>query len=216
MANRCRVRKRFPTLGESDDYEEVLNVAARDKIALNVGGTWYYRDAGESESAALHRLRQKAWRTGHDLHMIRLGLPSQVGTGGVTVTPPVVASLGQSPVSGTPPTAPGIGIAGQVLPPTGQPLAQSPGQPPTAAEPPAQSPTPAISVIRKSMGAKTGINLLGDLENWAYPDNQRITQASLTINDLSVKELRDLCTRLPAKIRAELQITLPPEGDQSR
>ena len=66
------------------------------------------------------------------------------------------------------------------------------------------------------MGAKTGINLLGDLENWAYPDNQRITQASLTINDLSVKELRDLCTRLPAKIRAELQITLPPEGDQSR
>ena len=24
-------------------------MAARDKIALNVGGTWYYRDAGESE-----------------------------------------------------------------------------------------------------------------------------------------------------------------------
>ena len=82
--------------------------------------------------------------------------------------------------------------------------------------PPAQPAAPAIPVIRKSMGAKTGINLLGDLETWAYPDNQRITQASLTINDLSVKELRDLCTRLPAKIRAELQITLPPEGDQPR
>jgi hypothetical protein len=89
-------------------------------------------------------------------------------------------------------------------------------QPPTVAEPPAQPVAPAIPVIRKSMGAKTGINLLGDLENWAYPDNQRITQAALTINDLSVKELRDLCTRLPAKIRAELQITLPPEGDQPR
>ena len=66
------------------------------------------------------------------------------------------------------------------------------------------------------MGAKTGINLLGDLETWGYPDNQQITQASLTIDDLSVKELRDLCTRLPPKIRAELQITLPPEGDQPR
>jgi hypothetical protein len=203
-------KEAIPYLGESDVYEEVLNVAADDKIALNVGGTWYYREAGESETAALHRLRQKAWRTGHDLHMIRLGMPNQVGTGGVTVAPPVVAQPGQSPA------VPGTGTAGPVLPPTGQPPVQPPGQTTTTTDPPVQPVAPAIPVIRKSMGAKTGINLLGDLEAWAYPDNQRITQASLTINDLSVKEMRDLCTRLPAKIRAELQITLPPEGDQPR
>jgi len=209
-------KEAIPCLGESEVQEEMLNVAAADKIALNVGGTWYYRDAGESETAALHRLRQKAWRTGHDFHMIRLGLPSQVGTGGVTVAPPAAAPPGQQPAPGIPPAAPGTGGAGPVSAPTGQPPAQPLGQPPTATEPPAQPAAPAIPVIRKSMGAKTGINLLGELETWAYPDNQRITQAALTINDLSVKELRDLCTRLPAKIRAELQITLPPEGDQPR
>ena len=209
-------KEAIPYLGESDVQEEVLNVAALDKIALNVGGTWYCRESGESQEAALHRLRQKAWRTGHDLHIIRLGLPSQVGTGGVTITPPVIPSPGQPPAPGTPPVTPGTGAAGPVSPTTGPSPAQPLGQTPSATEPSAQPTAPLVPVIRKSMGAKTGINLLGDLENWAYPDNQRITQAALTINDLSVKELRDLCTRLPAKIRAELQITLPPEGDQSR
>ena len=75
---------------------------------------------------------------------------------------------------------------------------------------------PANPVIRKSLGAKTGINLLGDLETWGYRDAQRVTQATFTINDLSVKELRDLCTKLPPKIKAELQITLPPEGGQAQ
>ena len=44
-------KEAIPYLGESDVYEEVLNVAADDKIALNVGGTWYYREAGESEDS---------------------------------------------------------------------------------------------------------------------------------------------------------------------
>lgn len=206
----------IPYSGESDVYEEVLSVAARDKIALNVGGTWFCREAGESEEAALKRLRQRAWRTGHDLHIIRLGLPDQVGAGGVAVTTLVVVAPGQPTAPGTPTAAPETGTAGPASTPTGQPAAQPTGQTPTSTEPNGQPAAPAIPVIRKSMGAKTGINLLGELETWAYPDNQRIIQASLTINDLSVKELRDLCTRLPGTIRAELQITLPPEGDQSR
>jgi hypothetical protein len=64
------------------------------------------------------------------------------------------------------------------------------------------------------MGAKTGMNLLGELEGWGYADNQQVTKAAISIADLTVKELRDLCSRMPPKIRAELQITLPPEGDQ--
>jgi hypothetical protein len=62
------------------------------------------------------------------------------------------------------------------------------------------------------MGAKTGINLLADLEKWALPDSQKATQASLTFNGLTVKELRDLCVKLPPKLQAELQVTLPPEN----
>jgi hypothetical protein len=67
-------------------------------------------------------------------------------------------------------------------------------------------------VIRRSLGARTGINLLGDLEKWALPDAQKVSQATLTFNGLSVKELRDLCTKLPPKLQAELQISIFPEG----
>ena len=80
----------IPYLGEGDVLEEVIDIAARDKIALNVGGTWYYREGGESEDTARQRLRQKAFKTGQDLYLIRLGLPNQVGSGGVAVVPPVV------------------------------------------------------------------------------------------------------------------------------
>jgi hypothetical protein len=70
-------------------------------------------------------------------------------------------------------------------------------------------------IIKKSLGAKTGINLLGDLEKWALADNQKVTQATLTISGASIKELRELVTRMPPKIVAELQITLPPEQEGS-
>jgi hypothetical protein len=72
---------------------------------------------------------------------------------------------------------------------------------------------PLPPVVRRSLGPKTGINLLGDLEKWALPDNQKATQASLTFSGLTVKELRDLCLKLPPKLQAELQIILPPESD---
>ncbi len=201
-------KEAIPYQGESEVYEEVLKVAAADKIAINVGGTWHYREASENDEAALYRLRQRAWPRGNDFRVVRLGLPSQVGSGGVAVTPPVV----------TPP----IGPPGTQLPtvPGAQP--GTPGTSPPGTQPPIVPPpggtdlpvTPAAPVIRQSLGAKTGINLLGDLEDWGYRDNQRIVQALLTINDLSVKEIRDVCTKLPPKIRAELRITLPPEGEQ--
>ena len=98
-----------------------------------------------------------------------------------------------------------------VVPPVVNPLVDPPVVPPVI-----MPPVPAIPVIRQSLGAKTGVNLLSDLEKWGYPDGQKVTQASLTINDLSIKELRDLCTKLPPKIRAELQITLPPEEGPKR
>ncbi len=199
-------KEAIPYHGEEKVYEDILEVAASDKIALNVGGTWFCREANESKDDALPRLRQKAWRTGRDLHSIRLGLPSQVGSGGVAVAPGM-------PASTLPPTTVPPGQGAVTLPTTVPPVIQPPGPSVPGVQPPV---APANPVIRKSLGAKTGINLLGDLENWGYRDAERVTQATLTINDLSVKELRDLCTRLPPKLKAELQITLPPEGGQSQ
>jgi hypothetical protein len=69
-------------------------------------------------------------------------------------------------------------------------------------------------VIHRSLGPRTGINLLGDLEKWALPDKQRVTQTTLTFHGLSIKEVRDLCTKLPPKVQGELQISLPSNGEQ--
>lgn len=185
----------IPYVGDINTYDQVLRVVAKDKIALNIGGRWYHKEPGESFEDALRRLRQKAWCSGREMLAVQLGEPSQVGGGGVvvTVTSPAVLQLAlpgaPEPPAGSPPLSSSPTIATQ---PDGFPLAQP--------------------VIRRSIGAKTGVNLLGELEKWALPDAQKVTHASLSFNGVSVKELRDLCMKLPPKLQAELQLTLPPEG----
>ena len=71
-------------------------------------------------------------------------------------------------------------------------------------------------VIRRSLGAKTGVNLLGEIEKWALPDALNVTQAVLTLSGVSVKELRDLCIKLPPKLQAELQLNLPPDEGSTK
>ena len=131
---------------------------------------------------------------------VQLGETSQVGGGGVVVTPQASTSL--FPESSVP-TLPQPVTAGAM------PTPSAPTQPVLPASGSTQSVQP---VIRRSLGAKSGVNLLGDLEKWALPDAQKVAQASLTFSGLSVKEVRDLCIKLPPKLQAELQLTLPPEG----
>jgi energy-coupling factor transporter ATP-binding protein EcfA2 len=196
----------IPYLGDLPIFESVLRIVAKGKLAVNAGGRWYGREPDESTDAADIRLRQRLGAfTGQAMLAVQLGDVSQVGGGGVAVPPAPIPPVPQPfpPVSpqpfpggGTPPSSP--------LPP--QPL---PGAPTPI---PSPVPLPAPPVVRRSMGAKTGINLLADLEKWALPDSQKAAQASLTFNGLTVKELRDLCVKLPPKLQAELQVTLPPEN----
>lgn len=193
----------IPYLGDHSTYEQTIRVAAKDKIALNVGNTWYCAEPGESEDDAFKRLRSRCFRTGRELDEVQLGLPSQVGGGGVAVPPrpatPAAGGGGQSP---------------QVSSPAGLPTVSEPSTSvvaPTAGGVPPSAVVPASAIIRQSNGAKSGINLLGDLERWALPDGDRIQTATLTVRGLSVKDLRDLCTRLPPKLLAELQINCAPD-----
>jgi len=204
----------IPYLGDHATIEQTIRVTAKDKIALNVAGTWQRAEPGESEEDAYKRLRSRCFRTGRELDEIQLGLPDQVGGGGVAVPPPRTAA----PVGGTglfPPLAP------PVAPPTGGGLIALPNVPPVITSstgggggngeaPPIPS-VPPMTVIRQSNGAKTGINLLGDIERWGLPDADRITLATLTMRGLTVKELRELCTKLPPKLLAELQINCAPD-----
>jgi hypothetical protein len=189
----------IPYVGDLNTYEQVLRLVANDKIALNIGGRWFHKEPGESVEDAERRIRQRAWCSGKEMLAVQLVETSQVGGGGVSVTPPTPPTPQPAPTpGGTGPT----GLTPQ--PPPTLPISPTP---PGPLPPPEGQP-----VIRRSMGAKTGINLLGDLEKWALPDAHRVTQASLTLSNVSVKELRDLCTKLPPKLQAELQITFPPEG----
>ena len=200
----------IPYLGDPTIYEQVLRVAAHDKIALNRDGTWYGPEPGQSFDDALRALKQRAVPTGWDWSSIRLGLPSERGGGGVTATPPPGLLFGGE--------ATGVAPA-----PTTKPTGVTPTPTTTTAAPPTTGPQPggagptatttAQPTIRRSLGPKTGINLLGDLEKWALPDRAGVTQATLTFHGISVKELRDLCTKLPPKLQGELQITLPPNGE---
>lgn len=182
----------IPYLGEVAIYEEILKVVSQDKAAVEVGGTWYRREADEDASQAIARLKNRAWRSGQQMYAVKLGDPSQVTGGGVAApASPVVQ----------PPATP-------ATPPPAEPPTPQPGQ---AHEPPVMAP-----VIRRSMGAKTGLNLLGDLEEWALADAQPLNQATLTFKGLSIKQVRDIVTKLPPKAQAELQLEMPPEstGDQ--
>lgn len=194
----------IPYLGDMAIFESVLRLVAKGKLALNAGGHWYGREPGESYEAADVRLRQRLGAfSGQAMLSVQLGDVSQVGGGGVAV-PPGPSLPTPQPM---PPTKSQLPVGGGTLP-------ISPSLPLPLGEPPLPIPVPlpAPPVVRRSMGAKTGINLLGDLEKWALADSQKATQALLTFNGLTVKEIRDLCLKLPPKLQAELQVILPPEN----
>lgn len=193
----------IPYLGDHVMYEQAIRVAAKDRIALSVGNTWFRADPGELEEQAYTRLRRSCFRTGRELEEVQLGLPGQVGSGGVAVPtahPP--SGTGGLFSADPPPTAP-------PTPPIGG--TQGPPHLPPISPPVVPTTPPLAPIIRQSNGAKSGINLLGDIERWGLPDQERITLATLTMRGLTVKELRELCTRLPAKLLAELQITSNPD-----
>lgn len=192
----------IPYLGDHPIYEQAIRAAARDKIALNVGNTWWCAVPGESEEDAYKRLRSKCFRTGRELDAVQLGLPHQVGSGGVAV-PTTITPLRSDDLF--PPVAP------PVAPPGPGPGPAAPPAGPVVTPPNGGNGVPPPAVIRQSNGAKTGINLLGDIERWGLPDADRVSLATLTLRGLTVKELRELCTKLPPKLSAELQINCAPE-----
>jgi len=194
----------IPYLGDLAIFESVLRIVAKGKLALNAGGHWYGRDPGETYESADVRLRQRLGAfSGQAMLSVQLGDLSQVGGGGVAIPPGPSIPFTQ-PILPTKPQTPPIGGTPPVSPPQTLPL----GEP----SKPIPEPLPAPPVVRRSMGAKTGINLLGDLEKWALADAQKSTQALLTFNGLTVKEIRDLCLKLPPKLQAELEVILPPEN----
>lgn len=78
----------IPYIGDQNTYEQVIKLVARDKIALNKGGKWLHKEAGESVEAAELRLSRAAFCGGRDMLAVQLGERSQVGGGGVAAISP--------------------------------------------------------------------------------------------------------------------------------
>jgi len=110
----------IPFLGDVNIYDQVLRVVAKDKIALNAAGRWWHKEPGESTEDALVRLRQGAWYSGQAMFAVQLGETSQVGSGGVVVTPPIPTPplpVPPGPISQPEPLPPNPPIGGGPTPP---------------------------------------------------------------------------------------------------
>ena len=200
----------IPYLGDIQIFESLYKIVANGNLALNAGGRWYAREAGETPEAAENRLRARlgAYSSGTAMLSVQLGDVTQIGSGGVAIpAPPQPAPTpAPQPIFQPSPQSP--------LPSEGSASSPVPTSPVSGPLIPPPAPLPPQPAIRKSNGAKTGMNLLGDIEKWAFTDNRKTSQVMLTFNGLTVKEVRDLCVKLPAKLQAELQMILPfEEGD---
>lgn len=184
----------IPYLGETPLYERVLRIVAGGKMALNVSGTWRCRlPEHATDEEAYNHLRTTAFKAAKDLEAVKLGTMADVGSGTVTAQPPQTPT----PQPPTPTTIyqPTPGVPGQVSAGT------------TGAAPPLVL-TPPPQFVTKATEPKTGVNLLGDVEKWQLADKPLPT-VKLELANLTPKELKDLLTKLPPKLKAKLEVTLP-------
>lgn len=199
-------------LGETQTYEEILKVAARGKIELNVNGTWVARQPEHSDDeAALRHIRGKAWRSGQEMRNVQLGLPGSAAGSTVTGSTGVTTAPGGGPV---PQPAPG----GSTSPPGGLFPGSSGGQPPTGgtgviAPPGGQTPVPQIPQTQSILDPRTGINLCGAFEQWGLDASTTLARTKIEFHNLSVQQIKQILQRLPSAFKATMEITYTEEQE---
>jgi hypothetical protein len=182
-------------LGEVDIIERIEALAAQGSVSINLRGTQLLqRQAGETESAALHRIRGKIG-TGSHLNQTTIHKPQAAGAagGGIAGGTPVPGPTGSSMGSEGTGALPGISGAGT----SPSPVGPAGGQPPV--NPPPANPFGAeqIQTIRKTSPRTSALNLTGELERWAVTGNVQVRNVTLSIGDITGDKLAALLRRLP-------------------
>lgn len=200
----------IPFLGDTGLCEEILKVAAKGKIILDVAGSWVRRLAEHADDdEALRYIRPKAFRGTQEMRQVRLALPAAAGSAAVPgPTPP------------QPPTPPGPGgLFPPEQPTTGgtQPANTGAGPtPPTngggATPPTAPAPPVVPAQIRSTNGATTVVNLIGSFEQWGMPGDVSLDTTKIEFEGLSVQQAKAILQRLPSNVRAKLEVTYRPNG----
>ena len=193
----------IPYLGDTSIHEEILKVAARGKIVLNVSGTWIGRSPEHAaEDEALRYVRSKAFRSGQEMRQIQMGLPAVVG--GMTVTAPGAKPLAPSATTGSAPLPSGGPAPGEtgtvVAPPTGGDGSSTP-----------TPPRPATLQTKRTNEPNIGINLTGYFEKWGVPSSTILNNAKVVFEGLTVQQLKQILQRLPSSVKASLEISFPEE-----
>lgn len=198
----------IPFLGDTTLCEEILKVAAKGKIVLEVAGTWVRRlPEHADEDEALRYIRPKAFRGTQEMRQVRLALPAAAGSGAVPGPTPAQPPMPPGPGGLFPPdqTTPG----GTQPPGTGPTPTPTPG----GATPPSPSVPPVIpALVRSTNGATTVVNLIGSFEQWGVPADVALDTTKIEFEGLSVQQAKAILQRLPSNVQAKLEVTYRPNG----
>ena len=186
-------------LGEKVSLRLIQELAAQGKIALNVDGTWFRREAGQNLEDAQRYIRSKTTRVGSELYRILLGKVDAAGGGGV-VTAPTVVPQSVSPGIQVKPQAPNPVPGPSVVPGAGgEPL------------PPAPSLPSVPAVQTRHANPTNGVTLTGNFETWGLKPNQTLKSVTLNIEGITVQALKSFILRLPSANKASLDVSFEKE-----
>ncbi len=182
----------IPFLGQDVLYERMLRMVAEGEIILNVKGVWVRREPSDFDTqTVLQRIRQQAYRTGRYLLEVMVALPS------------AAAAQPQPPTSDGSSTQVGSGMTQS----SGTAVASYPLAGGTRPSDIATTTTNARSTTKtyRSSGARTPINLKGDLHSWELSDGALQT-VRLSGTSITLSQLKDLLNRLPPSIKFILEV----------
>jgi hypothetical protein len=205
-------------LGDTQTCEEILKVAAKGKIILNVDGTWVSRlPEHADEDDALRFIRARAFRSGQDMRRVQLGLPGAAA--GSAVSGPRAAGAGAGTTTSTS-AQPGAGQPGSVPPgglfggsggaTGGTVIAGGTG---TAVV--GGGTTPGAAPIAKTQRAdepQLAINLAGCFERWGIDAGTTLTSAKIEFRNVNAQQVKQILQRLPSSLKASLEVSYNEEA----
>ena len=204
----------IPYLGETKIYEKILWVIASSKnpsLSIHVKGQWYNRKAANSEDDNIiwKFLKNRAYASGRDLYNAQISTVQETATDSI---PTVEANdpTFSAPSQNSEFSQPNFNPETQTSSHTNQGSTFVPSG--TIVQPVSQ---PSF-ICKKTEEAKSGINLLGDLEKWTQnvETGKKLPAAKIEIADLTVQELKAIICKIPFSVRARLEVVIPEEGNE--
>ena len=184
----------IPFLGDTQTYEELLRLAARGRLAVNVNNTWYTRNHDdEDDDAAYRRIRSRAFRSGPEQRAALIGLPSVVGGGAVA------GAAAAQPLTPITPGQTPTGTQQGATPAAGQIPGHTPGQENLPL-------LPVTRTLRPTVETNT-ISLIGQLEQWGITPDKMLTLAKVEFTNLTAQQFRRILQEIPSAHRANLEVT---------